>query len=115
MEIVFGIILLIASVFLIVAVLLQGGKSNTRLSGAIAGGAETFFGKSKASTMEKKLSRLTIIVAIVFSVLVIAMYLIQDTTNYSDAIKNAAGQNVEEVIDTPEVELADEAAETAAQ
>ena len=78
MQIAMGIILIVVSIFLIVVVLMQGGKSNNRLSGAIAGGAETFFGKSKASTMEKKLSR------IVFAVLVLAMYLAQDL-NYSVA------------------------------
>ena len=41
------------------------------------GGAETFFGKSKASTMDKKLSKLTTIVAIVFVVLVLVAYLTQ--------------------------------------
>ncbi len=81
---VLGILLILASVFLIVSVLLQGGKSNNRLSGAIAGGAETFFGKSKADSMEKKLSKVTAIVAVVFAVLVLVVYLIQDTTDYSD-------------------------------
>ena len=54
MTIVLGILLILASVFLIVAVLMQGGKSNNRLSGAIAGGAETFFGKSKAEETAAK-------------------------------------------------------------
>ncbi len=76
MQIAIGIILIIAAVFLIVAVLMQDGKSHN-LSGAIAGGAETFFGKSKASTINKKLSTLTTIVAIVFVILVLVSYLIQ--------------------------------------
>ena len=44
MKIALGIILILASLFLIVAVLMQSSKSH-RLSGTIAGGAETFFGK----------------------------------------------------------------------
>ena len=84
MPTVFGILLILASVFLIVSVLLQGGKSNNRLSGAIAGGAETFFGKSKADSMEKKLSKVTAIVAVVFAVLVLVLYIIQDNVDYSD-------------------------------
>ena len=84
MELALGILLIVASVFLIVSVLMQGGKSNNRLSGAIAGGAETFFGKSKADTMEKKLSKVTAVVAVVFAVLVLVVYLMQDTVNYSD-------------------------------
>ena len=36
-----------------------------------------FFGKEKASTMDKMLSKVTTIVAIVFAVLVVVMYMIQ--------------------------------------
>ncbi len=83
MQIAIGIILIIAAVFLVVAVLMQSGKSHN-LSGTIAGGAETFFGKEKGSTLDKKLSKLTTVVSIVFVVLVLASYLLQDvgkTTN----------------------------------
>ncbi len=55
-SLIIRIILIIASVFLIVVVLLQQGKS-AGLSGSIAGGAETFFGQNKASSMEGKLER----------------------------------------------------------
>ena len=77
-QIVIGIILLVFAVFLIVAVLMQQGKSHN-LSGTIAGGAETFFGKSKAQTINKKLSVLTTVVAIVFVLLVSTVYVMQDT------------------------------------
>ena len=40
-QIVIGIILIVFAVFLIIAVLMQQGKSHN-LSGTIAGGAETF-------------------------------------------------------------------------
>ncbi len=82
MQIAIGIILIISAIFLVVAVLMQHGKDHN-LSGTIAGGAETFFGKSKASTWDKKLSKLTTIVAIVFTLLVLVSYLMQDTTNYN--------------------------------
>ena len=75
-EIIMGIILLVMAIFLVVAILMQSGKDK-RLSGTIAGGAETFFGKEKASTMDKMLSKVTTIVAIVFAVLVVIMYMIQ--------------------------------------
>ena len=77
-QIVIGIILLVFAVFLIVAVLMQQGKSHN-LSGTIAGGAETFFGKFKAQTINKKLSVLTTVVAIVFVLLVSTVYVMQDT------------------------------------
>ena len=75
MELAFGILLLVMAVFLVIAVLMQSGK-DSRLSGSIAGGAETFFGKAKASTWDKVLGKLTTIVACVFVVVVIAMYIV---------------------------------------
>ena len=112
MQIAIGIILIIAALFLIVAVLMQSSK-NHNLSGTIAGGAETFFGKTKGSTLDKKLSKLTAIVAIIFCVLVLVSYLIQDTTNFAD-LSNVAntGTVIETVAGTDEAvtEAATEAA-----
>lgn len=76
MEIAIGIVLLVASLFLIVSVLMQSGKS-ANLSGAISGGAETFFGKTKGQTIDKMLSKVTTIVAIVFVILVLVFYMLQ--------------------------------------
>ncbi len=84
---VIGIILLVFAVFLIVAVLMQQGKSHN-LSGTIAGGAETFFGKSKAQSINKKLSVLTTVVAIVFVVLVCTVYVMQPTTETQGEINS---------------------------
>ena len=61
------VLLVITSIVLIVTVLLQPGESNGL--GAIAGGAETFFGKNKAKTMEGKLALATKISAVVFTVM----------------------------------------------
>lgn len=74
MKLAFGIVLLVMAVFLVVAVLMQSGKDK-RLSGTIAGGAETFFGKDNAGKWDKKLSILTTAVAIIFVLVVIAMYI----------------------------------------
>ena len=76
MDIALGIILLVAAVFLVVAVLMQSGKDHN-LSGTIAGGADTFFGKSKGKTIDKILSKVTTVVAILFVLLVIVVYIIQ--------------------------------------
>lgn len=89
MQIAIGIILIISAIFLVVAVLMQHGKDHN-LSGTIAGGAETFFGKSKASTWDKRLSKMTTVIAIVFTVLVLVSYLMQDTINYSDYFNSLA-------------------------
>lgn len=81
-DIVLGIVLIVASVFLIVAVLMQHGKAHN-LSGTIAGGAETFFGKTKGQTIDKKLSTVTTIIAVIFVVIVLAVYLMQDSNDTS--------------------------------
>ena len=75
MQTAIGVILIIAAVFLVVVVLMQHGKDHN-LSGTIAGASETFFGKNKSSTIDRKLSILTSVVAVVFVVLVLALYLI---------------------------------------
>ena len=75
LEIVLGIVILVLSVILVVCVLMQSGKDK-RLSGSIAGGAETFFGKTKGKTTDKIFSRLTTILAFVFAVLAVIMYII---------------------------------------
>ena len=75
LEIVMGIVLLVFALFLIVSVLLQSAKDK-RLSGAIAGGAESFLGKDRGSRLDKLLNIITPIVAGVFAVLVIVMYCI---------------------------------------
>lgn len=74
-EIILGIVLILLSVAIIVLVLLQEGKS-AGLSGAIAGGAETFFGKNKSRTMESKLLLITKIIAISFFVLALVATLL---------------------------------------
>jgi preprotein translocase subunit SecG len=59
------IIHLIVAVGVIVGVLMQSGKS-AGLSGAIDGGASTFFGKGKG--LDQKLEKVTTVVAIVFMI-----------------------------------------------
>ena len=108
MEIALGIILIVASVFLIVAVLMQNGKSHN-LSGVIAGGAETFFGKSKGDTLDKKLSKLTTVVAIVFVLIVVVVYLMQDTSSNTTYVAPNDTSAVTDTVDTTD------AAETTAE
>ena len=65
----------VASLFLILVVLLQSGKS-AGLSGAIAGGADTFLSKNKAKTVDAKLAKWTKWVAIAFMLLTLSLSLI---------------------------------------
>lgn len=67
-EIFLGIVLIITSIALVVVVLFQEGRQ-AGLSGAIAGGAETFLGKNKSKTIEHKLVVITKVLAGIFFVL----------------------------------------------
>lgn len=104
-QIVVGIILLIAAVFLVIAVLMQSGKAHN-LSGTIAGGAETFFGKTKAKTWDKVLNKVTTIVAVCFALLVIVVYVIQPNTatNPDDVFDDFAGLDQGDVTTVAPVE-----------
>ncbi len=89
--IVLPIVLLLMGIFLVIAVLMQHGKSHG-LSGTIAGGAETFFGKDQGGRIDRWLGRMTTIVGIIFVVVVVAVYVIQPdyeiTNTHSAAWKN---------------------------
>ncbi|MBQ8358011.1 MAG: preprotein translocase subunit SecG [Clostridia bacterium] len=74
-EYVLGGILIAMALFLVIAVLLQTGKDK-RLSGSIAGGTDTYFGKSKGRSWDKILARITTVIAILFGVLVVVMYVL---------------------------------------
>ncbi|MBO7156469.1 MAG: preprotein translocase subunit SecG [Clostridia bacterium] len=81
MELVIGILLVVAGLFLVAAILLQSSK-DSKLSSSIAGGAaETFFGKNKAKTMDAKFKRWTVAIAVamlVCSVLFFVFYLLRN-------------------------------------
>lgn len=67
MMTVLTIIHVIISLALVIVVLMQHGKQQG-LSGAIAGGAETFFGKNKGRTVDAMLKKFTAVVAVLFIV-----------------------------------------------
>lgn len=75
MKLVFSIIQVLASLFLIAVVLLQSGK-RSGLSGAIAGAADTFLSKNQAKTWDARLAKMTTWVAIGFIVLTLSLNLI---------------------------------------
>ncbi len=73
LSIVIAAIDILVSIALVLLVIFQEG--NSKGLGAIGGGADTFFGKSKGRTMDVLLKRMTTILAIVFAALTIALYL----------------------------------------
>ena len=76
MVLTIGILLIVMAVFLVISVLMQSSKDH-RLGASVAGGAETFFGKAKGKSMDAMFNKLTTIVAIIFVVLVVVLYVIQ--------------------------------------
>ena len=69
-EILIGVSLIVASVVIVILVLMQQSRE-AGLSGVIAGGADTFFGKNKGRTMDAKLAKLTKIISVIFFVIVV--------------------------------------------
>lgn len=69
-----GIAVVVLSLLLVVVVAMQSDKGNS-LSGAIVGGAETFFGQSKANTKERVLSKITVVASVLLGLVVLAMYI----------------------------------------
>ena len=72
MSLAVNIIYLLVCLAIIVIVLLQSGRS-AGLSGAIAGGAETFFGKNKGRAYEAILSKYTGWIAILFILITVLL------------------------------------------
>ena len=108
LAIIVDIILILVSILLIVAVLMQEGQRQGL--GAIGGGAETFFGKNKAKSMEGRLQKITKIAAAVFIVLAIAATIITSR----GLNKTASATPVTEAVETA-AEEATEAVEGAAE
>ncbi len=75
MTIVLTILQLISGLAVTLVVLFQSGK-RSGLSGAIAGGADTFMTKAKAKTWDAKLAKMTKWFAIAFVVLTLLLNLI---------------------------------------
>ena len=87
MEYVLLAILLLSAVFIIVAVIFQK-SADEGLSGTIAGGNETFYGKEKSVHTDKLWFRLTLVVSIVFVVAVLLAYVIQPDYDNAAALDN---------------------------
>ena len=68
-------ILLVCALAIVVAVVLQ--KSNEGLSGTIAGGSETYYGKDKSAKKGKLLFKISLIACAIFAVATLAVYIIQ--------------------------------------
>ena len=75
LNLILTIIQVLCGLAVIAVVMLQSGKS-AGLSGAIAGGADTFLSKNKAKSLDAKLARWTKWVAILWIIITLALSLI---------------------------------------
>lgn len=75
LTIIFTILQVLSGLAVMVIVLMQSGKS-AGLSGAIAGGADTFLGKGKSKSLDAKLAKATKWFALVFVLLTLVLNLI---------------------------------------
>lgn len=67
-EILIGVVVILVSLVTVAVVLMQESRTQG-LSGAIAGGAETFLGKNKGKSIDEKLVKITKYLTIAFFVL----------------------------------------------
>ena len=74
-QIVLSVIYFLVALALVAIAMLQSGKS-AGLSGAIAGGADTFLSKNKAKSADARLARMTKWVAVVFMLLTLIICLL---------------------------------------
>ena len=75
LTIILAVLQVLSGVAVTVVVLAQSGKS-AGLSGAIAGGAETFMSKGKAKSLDAKLAKATKWFALAFALLTLILNLI---------------------------------------
>ena len=78
-EIILGAVVILVSLAIIGAVLLQQGH-RSGINGAISGGADTFLSKNKARTADAKIARGTKYIAILFFVLALVVHVITEVS-----------------------------------
>lgn len=74
-TIVLTVLQVLSGIAVTAIVLMQSGKSSG-LSGAIAGGAETFMSKGKAKTLDAKLAKATKWFALAFVLLTLSLHFV---------------------------------------
>lgn len=113
LSIILNIVLILISIVLIAVVLMQQGQRQGL--GAIAGGAETFFGKNKAKGLDAKLAKITKICAVAFIVLAIVCTIVvshinkgTESVDLESTLTEAVDEANEEAEATDEAEVATE-------
>lgn len=74
-QILSGAVLVVLAIAITVLVLLQNSKK-TGLTSVVGGGSDTFAAKNKLGMKDKKLSKITTVLVIVFAVVALVSYLL---------------------------------------
>ena len=114
-EIILGVLLIIASIVMIVVIILQEG--NQQGVGVVSGGADTFFSKNKARSYDAFLARATKWFAIGFVVIVLALNVFAYFNGKAIAEEATEGTSVSDTESEPadaDSKVADAEGETAA-
>ncbi len=74
-EIVLGAVLIIMSIAIIIVIILQEG--NQQGVGVVTGGADTFFSKNKARSIDAFLARWTKVFAVIFVLAVLGLNVLE--------------------------------------
>ena len=110
LKVVLTVLHLIIAFGLVAVVLFQSSKSEG-LSGSIAGGAETFFGKNKGKTMDGVLAKCTVVLAILFVVTSVSLSVLSKKAVNDDAEANQS-QTVEAVDEEQALEDTEETSDS---
>ena len=115
MSVATGIVIgiqIILSLVLVVVVLLQNGNQRG-LSGSIAGGAETFFGKNKGRTLDAKMKKWTAVVAALYLISSIALSMLIQADN--NKVEQQAQTEIEQMNEVEENAIEGEVVEGEAE
>ncbi len=110
LKVVLTVLHLIIAFGLIAVVLFQSSKARG-LSGSIAGGAETFFGKNKGKTIDGLLAKITVVLAILFVVTSVSLSAISKSTSEAPVVNEEPSAVVESDsnVDSEDISLETEA------
>lgn len=107
-EYVIGAILLLLAIGLIVLIGLQQSKRKSGLSNSIAGqgASESYLTRNKIASKDSLYKKITLIVAIVFVVLVIALYIVGTIEPSDDTSSTATSSTAASSVETASSEAA---------
>ena len=106
-----GVLLIIMAVFLVISVLMQSSKDH-RHGVTVAGGAETFFGKNKGKSLDAMFNKLTTVVAVIFVLLVIVLYVVQPEPTVTNVVPEVETEE-SDVVEEPEAEVVEDDSDVA--